>query len=105
MKAGELRHVVEIQAPVETKDLHGQIVVTFPAEATRRAKIEPLSGREAFYASAVQPLQTHRVTLRYYATLTPKNRIVWGTRTFNIAAVHHTDERQQETIADCVEAP
>lgn len=77
MRAGDLRHRVEIQEPSDSRDAHGGITRTWNTVATRWARIEPLSGRELFQAQQVEARTRVRITMRPYAALTETHRIVW----------------------------
>jgi SPP1 family predicted phage head-tail adaptor len=93
MKAGSLRHRVQIQTFSEARDADGGITPTWTTAATRWASVEPLRGNEFFNASQVKGNVTHRVVMRYYAGLTPTDRIVHDSRNLNIVAVLNPDER------------
>ncbi len=77
MRAGRLRHRVQIQERVETtRDEHGGISPTWSTIATVSASVEPLRGRELFEAQQVQERTTIRVRMRHYPGLTTKHRLV-----------------------------
>jgi len=78
MRAGKLRHRVQIQERVETKDAHGGITESWSTVVTRYASIEPLSGRELFEAQKASSEATVRIKMRYYSGLTTKHRLVFG---------------------------
>lgn len=91
---GLLRHRVEIQEANETQDNSGFPVPSWPAVFTNvKAFVEPLSGTELFEARQLHAEVTHRITARYLAGITPKHRIQWGTRVFDILAVLNLEER------------
>ncbi len=98
MRAGRLRHRLEIQTVTETLNTYGEPTKTWATDATRWGAIEPLTGRERFQANQVQAETTHTVRMRYYA-LSAKQRIKHGSRYFYIENVINTDERNIETIA------
>lgn len=103
MNFSRLRHSVAIQAATESAGTRGENARSWATVETVWAAIEPLNARETFYAQQVQSLCTHRVRMRYNATVTPKHRILYGARLFYIEGVTHTDERGRETICQCVE--
>jgi SPP1 family predicted phage head-tail adaptor len=86
MEAGKLRHQVELQRVAVAVDSHGDQTKTWTTIATVWASIEPLSGREFLQASQTMSDVTVRIKLRAYPgiTLTPKDRVKFGTRTFDI---------------------
>ena len=98
MRAGRLRHIVTIQEPVETQDSMGHPAVTWSDVATRRASIEPLSGREFFTAKEFHADVSTRIRLRYLAGVTPKMRVKWGDRYFNIHSAISPDKKNRELV-------
>lgn len=81
MRAGQLRHSVTLQRPGGTQDALGQRVTTWTDVATVNAKVEPLTGRDAFLARQMQASTTHRVTMRWMAVLRDMDaswRVLWA---------------------------
>lgn len=103
MGAGDYRHLVTIQQPVETTDDLGQPVTTWSNVATVHAAVEPLEGRELFAAQAVRAETTTRVRIRYRSGITPKHRLVYAGRVLNILSVIDPDERHREIVLLCSE--
>mgnify|MGYP005862916515 CR=1 FL=1 len=104
MRSGELRHRVVLQQLVAGEDDYGQPTDTWQNMATVWAKIEDLAGREYFRAQQVPTAQiSTRITIRYRSDVKPEMRIVWGDRTFNIAAVLDPDGRNRELQIMCLE--
>lgn len=89
IKAGRLRHRVDIQSRSNVQDpITGEITVTWVNTWTAvPAAIEPLSAREFIAAQAVQSAVTARITLRYRAGLDASMRIVHNGTIYNIAGV------------------
>ena len=104
MRAGDLRHRVTIQQPVETQNAYGEPVVAWQDVATVWAAVEPLRGREFFDAQQVQARVDHRIRIRYRADVTPKMRVLLGSRAFNIQAVIEPESRRRELHLMCKEA-
>jgi SPP1 family predicted phage head-tail adaptor len=104
LRAGLLRHKIEIQNKVVTRDSMGGEVVTWVAFAHAWASIEPLSGREYFAARQIQASITHKMKMRYQSGIMPYHQIGWGERFFNIDAVMNTEERNKELVLFCTEA-
>jgi SPP1 family predicted phage head-tail adaptor len=100
MNAGELRHIIEIQAIGTTRGAAGEVVDTWTTETngTVWASIEPMSGRELYNAKQINAEITHKVKLWYYQGLTPAKRILFGTRVFNILEVMNVEERNIEHL-------
>jgi SPP1 family predicted phage head-tail adaptor len=97
MRAGDLRHRLEIQTATETLDTFGEPITTWATTVTRWGSVNPVIGRERFQANQITPETTHTIKLRYYA-LSAKQRIKWGTRIFNIENLYHTEEIKRDTI-------
>lgn len=72
----------------------GHPVKSWATAATRWGSIEPLNGREFFNAEKVQANATHRVRMRYdsSAEITPKDRLLWESRAFNV--IHVAKKRE-----------
>jgi SPP1 family predicted phage head-tail adaptor len=70
-----------------------------------RASIEPLSGREFLQASQVMSDITVRIRIRGRSdlTLTPKDRVLYGTRTFDIRHVIDWGDRGTDWQLLCTE--
>jgi SPP1 family predicted phage head-tail adaptor len=103
MKAGALRHRVHLLRPQETKNAHGQRVMTYAHDSVVHAAVEVLRQEERVDAERVGGKRTHRITLRYFPGLTSRWRIKLGAREFEIDGVVNVDERNIETQALCVE--
>ncbi len=99
IKAGELRHEIVIQAENATTDAGGgggDPWASPTTVATIMASIRPLRGRERLQAMQAQDSLSHVFTARWISGITPKHRILFGTRTFNIRAVINVEERDQK---------
>jgi SPP1 family predicted phage head-tail adaptor len=103
MKAGALRHLVTLQAPLVTTNDYGEAITTWQDVATLSAALVPLSAREFFHAQQTQADVTHKVMLRYRPGLTPTMRLVVCGRIFHIASVIDREERQVELELLCKE--
>ncbi len=93
---GELREIIQIEYLAEEKQDGYKAVEPqwrpLPGQGTRRAKVEPLSGREFWFAQQSTPAMTIKVTLRYYDGLTTnKHRFVWRGQTLGIGSVVNSD--------------
>lgn len=105
MHAGQLRHRVAIQRATETKNGLGEPVHTWATQVTRWMRVEPMQGKELFEARQVNPKMSHKVTMRYDGTtsVTPDDRLLWGSRVFNIVDVQNVEERDIMTVMRCWE--
>ncbi|MEY4402188.1 MAG: hypothetical protein RIR91_223 [Verrucomicrobiota bacterium] len=98
MKAGRLRHRVTLQRGTVTANSHGDQVRSYVDLRTVWADVEALGGREFLAAEHVQAEVTSRITLRAQPdiTLTPADRIVWGSRIFDIRHVIDLQGRSRD---------
>ena len=98
MRAGRLRHTVEIQRATEAADATGQMIKTWSTIATRKAEIIPLSGDEYMDAQQIQ-------SMRYYDGLTSVDRLYWAAEevTLNVEGTHQKGQRKTMLELLCVE--
>ena len=76
MKAGKLRHRIEIQDYTETQDSDtGEMVKSWGTLAVVWGAIEPLSAKEFSAAQAEQSKVSLRVTIRYRDGIKPNMRL------------------------------
>jgi SPP1 family predicted phage head-tail adaptor len=92
LRAGKLRHRVQLQqfvAQTDTSgnvlqdDQTGEVTKAWTTLATVWAAIEPLSAREFIQSAATQSEITARITIRYRAGLTADMRLVHGSTIYN----------------------
>jgi len=93
MRAGDLRHKIVLQEPTETSDGMGGMTTTWSTFKRVWAAIWPLKGAEYLAAMQTTSEMTHKIRIRYMANVTPKLRIKWGSRYFDIQSAINPDER------------
>jgi SPP1 family predicted phage head-tail adaptor len=93
MRAGLLRHRVELQSRTLTADGFGQPVETWATYATVSASVSPLRGRERFAAMQVAAETTHRIVMRGRSGIKAEDRVFYDGRVFDIRAIMDMDER------------
>ena len=103
MQAGNLRHSVTLQRRSTTKGAMGGKKDSWSTLATVYAAIRPVSGREFDAAKMANSKRTHEVRIRSYSGLTTSDRILFGSRVFNIESILNVDERDREMIIRCWE--
>ena len=96
MRAGRLRHRIVIQTMTDSVGSQGGLTEVPSTFAQVPADIIPLTGSEAFRSQQVFPEATHRIELRYLAGVTPKMRVAYGTRIFDILIPLNLEERNRE---------
>lgn len=96
---------VQIQARTESTDAYGHVTPAWSESAWRWANIADTGGRELVRAQKLDATIDAVITLRNTATLTAQDRVIWGTRTFNIKAVIGGDDRtpRRGQILHCTE--
>jgi SPP1 family predicted phage head-tail adaptor len=105
MRIGQLRHRLTIQVAGLRTDDTGAPDQAWSDVTTVFGRINPLTGRELTDAQAHDARVTHEITVRSFSGLTPKHRIKFGTRIFDVLAVLDKDERQRAMRVVCVEQP
>jgi SPP1 family predicted phage head-tail adaptor len=86
--AGRFDQRVTVKRPVYTVNDFNERVETTPSVVGYRwAEVKPLSGNERDYAARVAAELNYQVTLRTPLEIQPTDRIVWGSRTLEIAAI------------------
>lgn len=106
MRAGSLRNRVEVQRRVITKTGNGEAVESFEFIADAAAEIRSLAGDETFSSGQVVESQGFRIRLRWTPSiddLRPSDRLVWGTRVFDIKFVQNSGERNIEIMVGAQE--
>lgn len=87
-----MRHPVTIQEVVETTNAIGEVAETWTTLSEVWASIEPISGREFQVVQQIAAETTHKVSIRYLEGVTPKHRVLFGSRVFDILAVRNVEE-------------
>lgn len=104
MDAGILNRRVTIQAPTEVRGAdYADVQRTWADVATVWASLEPLSARELFQNLEVSSELTTRVRIRYLAGVSAKQRVVFGSRVFEIQSVINPGELNAELELLCAE--
>lgn len=82
MRSGTLRHRIELQKKVETRDLSGGTTRNWATSRTVWAQILPLRGQERFEAQQVEARTSMKIRIRFYG----------ATVSYSIAGVNITAE-------------
>ncbi len=94
IRAGQLRHPIEIQENTETSDGDGGLTGSWDTVHTPWAAIRPATATEIFNASQLQSVITHVITTRFIAGLRTDYRILFESRIFNITSIADSEEHQ-----------
>lgn len=104
MRAGQLRHQIVLQRRTMARTANSaEMAETWTSVGTVWANVEPLSGSELLRAQQTQAETTHQVTIRHFDELTPRDRVRFGTRLFEILSIVNRDERNEMLTLQCVE--
>lgn len=103
MRAGKLRHKIAIQQITVTQDANGDTTKTWATVKSPWADVMPVSGREYFNAKQHTSEISHTVTIRHDSSITPKMRVFYDSRYFDIEAVINEGERDRQTTLMCRE--
>jgi SPP1 family predicted phage head-tail adaptor len=96
VNAGDLCHTITIQKPVHSVvDGMGARTVTWTAEFSGvRAEIRPLRGDQYLSGQQLASVVDCKIRIRYHAGISPRWRVLWGTRIFLIVSVIQPEMRR-----------
>ena len=103
MQAGKLRDRITIQYHGTTQDTAGQEIETWLTHAQVHAEITGVSAREFHANDQITADVNTRIRIRYLSTVTPKMRVTFGARTFEIEGVLDREGRRREMQLMCRE--
>jgi len=89
--AGPLREYVDVQTNTPTRDAFGDESDAWATAATLNASVRPVRGGESWAAQAVQAGVDYVFKFRYSSLITPKARLSWNSRIFEIMFVKNAD--------------
>lgn len=93
MKAGQLRHRVDLQSQVSTVDAIGQLSTSWISTAYLWGDVRYLSGLSAIKSGADTSISKVSIRVRH-GTFNAGQRIVYGDEIFDIKAVQPDGKRQ-----------
>lgn len=97
MNAGKLRHQITIQQNTASADALGNLLPaswsTLSGASGLWASIENAGAREFVIGDQVDATITHKIRLRYFAGITPRMSVLFGSRRFLIQQVQDVDAR------------
>jgi SPP1 family predicted phage head-tail adaptor len=105
VRAGRLRHRLEIQKPIEARDAMGGVTITWDNVVERWGSIEPVNAREINEGSKVEERITHRIRMRHHANIAPSWRIVNRGKIYNVIGIRDIDERRKVIEIQAVQDP
>lgn len=98
MRAGELRHSVEVQSQAEGYDPNGGANGAWSTDTTIRASVQTLTGRKLEIARQIDAEATVEIRTRYCTSgglsfITVDNRLLFGTRILEPVFIVNENER------------
>lgn len=101
MRSGSLNRRITVQSYTTTVNAYGEPIKSWSTYAQRWAAVEPLLGREYWAAQQVVAENSVRFRMRHDATtsaITPKMRVSYDSRTFDINSVINVKEQSKEIV-------
>lgn len=95
LSAGKLRISASLQRITKTPDGGGGYTSTWTPYATVRVYFEQQSGRERISADRIDAITRNRVYMRFRTDVREADRVVIGTRAYNIRAAIDLELRKQ----------
>lgn len=104
MRAGKLDQAITIQSVMLADDGMGSPTETWATVtgAPTWAEVMPLRGLERIEAAKVEASTTVKLRIRRFASLTTANRVLHGSRTYNIRAIEDY-HRAGDMVLHCEE--
>ena len=93
LAAGSLDQRVTIQSRTDVIDAMGGVSSSWATLATVWAQVSPITGREFVSAEQTMSGATVRVRIRRRADVTPRMRLVHGSRIYDIQSVADVDSK------------
>lgn len=95
IKSGQLRQTIAVQTNTDSRDAFGGVTNSWGTAFTTRASINEIRGTERAGSDQVTYDKGYRIIFRVDPdqTVTPANRIVFGSKTFDIESVADFEER------------
>lgn len=103
MNPGLLRHQITIETLSRQVDAGGGNANAWVAVATIWAQIEPTSASERDHGQLLEASISHRMTIRYIGSISPRERIRYGTRLLRIHGVRTLSEVRHVQVLECEE--
>lgn len=90
---GKLSDRVEIKSPTEVRSRSGETTLNWDTTlATVWASVDGLSSRDIMQAQQANVIATHRIRIRKRSDVSHTHRVIWKSRTMEIASVTERGE-------------
>lgn len=96
MRAGNLRHLVEVQRKNEVIGDYGEELLVYSTLFKAYAEIYTLRGSESYAKSGLNAVATHNITIRFRPLdFNVKDIVVYSNRTFDIISIDNVSGRNK----------
>lgn len=103
VQIGELNRRIKVEQLIEERDSFGGVVGEWIQTGMVWAKVEQMMGGEGIDDNQVKATQKYRFVIRFYPSLSPKHRIVYMDKVFEIISVRDIVDRHRFTEIICKE--
>lgn len=100
---GKLRHRITFQSLSNTPDGQGGFTESWVDGSTVWAEVVPKTINERLFAQRIEPMGSHKITIRWLDNINESMRIKFGTRYFQIKSIDKEDERRFFMFIDSLE--
>lgn len=100
---GNMSSRVTLQRKTETQNDSGGQAVVWSDVTDIWAKIEAEKMDKYLIAQGLTQVLTHKISIRYRSDITTHDRLVWGSRTFQIHGIVIVEERDRFMVLSCQE--
>jgi len=91
--SAKLNQRIVIEEVTESSDSSGGFTTSWSTKATLWAMIKPISAVENFVSNKIEGKVTHIIIVRYMSGITPKMRVSYDSRLFDIKGVINVFEK------------
>lgn len=95
MRAGQLKHLLSIERVTEIQNSFGEPVREWQEVSKAYGAIYPIRGIERYMSMEKHAKATHEINIRYIS-ITPKDRIIYQNRVFEIISILNLGERNRQ---------
>jgi len=97
---GSMREQITIQTEARSADGGGGYTQSFTTNFTTYASVKPLTGKEQYKRGQLHDTTMFEFVIRYRSdkTVTAANRILWGSRAFQVKSVINHLERDKYLV-------
>jgi SPP1 family predicted phage head-tail adaptor len=96
-----LPHWIVIQAESRTTFEGGAFTTSWTTQTSDWANVQPSKANETYQNDKKQQMTIFNVTMRYLATVSNKNRLIFENQTYVIESVYDPTNRQRMMVLTC----